>query len=72
MNRDETRKALEAQPIDAEVVVNVSGTYVELTGIRYDSDRQSIVVEVLPEDLTDALRRFVTIAPGDRGARNSL
>ena len=71
VNRDETLQALESQPVGSEVVVNVSGTYVELTGIRYDQERQSIVVEVLPEDLTDALRRIFRTTVVDWGAGNT-
>jgi len=72
VNRDQTLEALEAQPVDHEVVVNVSGMYVELSGIRYDPEREAIVVDVQPEDLTDALRRFFRMTPMGRGGQHAL
>ena len=72
MNRDEALRVLEAHPFDHEVVVNVLGTYAELSGIRYDAERQSIVVEVLPEDLTDALSRFFRMSSVDRDTSNTV
>jgi hypothetical protein len=70
--RDELTSALKAQPFDHEIVVAVSGTYVDVSRVRSDPDRDVIVIELLLDDLRDAVSRFFRSAPECRGGGNSL
>jgi hypothetical protein len=63
VNRDETVLALEAQPFDTDVQVNVGGFYLDVAAIRFDERRHAIVVELFGEDAEQAMRHFLRTGP---------
>ena len=53
--RDELIKALEAQPENADVQLSIGDLLVDVVCVDYASDRQSIVLEMHPEDLEEVM-----------------
>lgn len=52
----EVMRLLAMHPL-ADVTVDVGGTLVDVCGLAYDTDREKVVLTVLPEDLADSFRR---------------
>lgn len=72
MTRDEAVKALEAQPFDTDVQVNVGGFLIDVTQIDFDEPRHSIVLELCSEDAEQAMRYFLRAGPCRYGIGKSL
>jgi hypothetical protein len=72
MNRDETVKALETQPYDTDVQVNVGGFLIDVTEVTFDKGRHAIVVELFEEDAEQAMRHFFRAGRLEPGSGNSL
>jgi hypothetical protein len=58
VNRDWLVKGLEAQTFDTDVQVNVGGFLIDVTGVRFDERRQSIVLDLVEDDTKDVVRRL--------------
>ncbi len=59
MTRDDITRAIDAQPFDTDVQVNVGGYLIDVTLVRYDERRHSIVLELFADDTRDALVRLL-------------
>jgi hypothetical protein len=59
VNVDDVIQIVDDYPGTQEVVVDLGGTYVELTEATYDRTRDALVLTLHPDDTTDALRRVV-------------
>lgn len=73
MNRDEAVMALQAQPFDTDVQVNVGGFVIDVAAIRFDERRHTIVIELFGQDAEEALRQFLRAGrSGDPPAGKSV
>jgi hypothetical protein len=84
MNRDDLVAALTGHRPGAEVQVDVMGFLIDVTAIIFDDRRDAIVIELVAEDVDDALTRsptagcivgrgtFVVTGPAQAGSGNSL
>ncbi|GAA2706127.1 hypothetical protein [Actinoplanes palleronii] len=74
ITQSELIAALSALGVDAEVQINLDGIPLDIDGLILDERRGVIFLRPHPEDVPDALRRFVaavTSAPGARGPDES-
>jgi hypothetical protein len=55
MRRDELIKALEAQPHDTDIQVDVSDFLLDVVRVSYNEDRAAIVLSIAAEDLEDVV-----------------
>ncbi|MCO8272686.1 hypothetical protein M1L60_19005 [Actinoplanes sp. TRM 88003] len=55
MRRDELIKALEAQPHDTDVQVDISDFLLDVVRISYNDERAAIVLGIAEEDLEDVI-----------------
>jgi hypothetical protein len=58
VNRDWLVKGLEAQTVDTDVQVNVGGFLIDITRVRFDEKRDSIVLDLFEDDTKEVLRRL--------------
>lgn len=56
--RDDLIRALQAQPHNEDVRLEIGELFVDLTKIDYDPGRETIVLTPQPEDVEDALTRL--------------
>jgi hypothetical protein len=71
VNRADLVEALEAQPFETDVVVNVGGFLIDVSSIDFDPRRHTIVLELFPDDAEDALRHFLRGGPRITGMGNT-
>jgi hypothetical protein len=66
MMRDEFIIKALSLPTDTDVVIELSlRIRADIADIRYDEDRQSIVIVPQPDDAREALRKFLERAPAE-------
>jgi hypothetical protein len=72
MNRGELAKALDNQPFDTDVQVNVGGFNLDVAAVRFDRIRHAIILDLFAEEGEQALRALLHPGCFEPGCGDSL